>query len=486
MTHRHRIGIAGIAIESSTFTPHRTGLGDFTVSRGTDLLRRYEWLKRDDWAGSVDWVPLMHAVALPGGPVDADVYRELRTEILRRAADAGHLDGIFLDIHGAMTVTGMTDAEADLTRSLRDVVGAGTLISASMDLHGNISAELAALLDLVTCYRMAPHEDAWVTRERAARNLVARLSDGGRPMKAWVPVPVLLPGEKTSTRIEPARSLYARIPPLTELDGVLDAAIWVGYAWADEPRCRAAVVVTGDDAAVITEQAGRLARAYWDAREAFEFVAPTGSFDACLRQALGSDRRPFFISDSGDNPTAGGAGDVSYVLSRLLDAPEVVGGGDLVIYASITDPAAVAAAFDAGSGAPITVAVGGKIDPGPAGPVCLRGTVSSLLPGDPVGGDIAVIAVGGLRVILTSRRKPYHQIADFTALGLNVASAEILVVKIGYLEPELYRAAADWLLALTPGGVDQDLTRLGHRNLDFPVFPFSTDMATPDLTPRLL
>jgi microcystin degradation protein MlrC len=88
-------------------------------------------------------------------------------------------------------------------------------------------------------------------------------------------------------------------------------------------------------------------------------------------------------------------------------------------------------------------------------------------------------------VILTSRRKPYHVIADFAALGLDPHAADIVIVKIGYLEPELYTAAADWLLALTPGGVDQDLLRLGHHNLGGPVFPFDTSVTEPDFSPWL-
>jgi microcystin degradation protein MlrC len=88
-------------------------------------------------------------------------------------------------------------------------------------------------------------------------------------------------------------------------------------------------------------------------------------------------------------------------------------------------------------------------------------------------------------VILTSRRKPYHVIADFAALGLDARAADIVIVKIGYLEPELYDAAADWLLALTPGGVDQDLPRLGHHNLDGQVFPFDTSLTAPALIPWL-
>jgi microcystin degradation protein MlrC len=478
-----RIGIAGIAIESSTFSPHRTGLADFDVRRGADLLARYDFLDTD-WARDVEWVPLLHARSLPGGAVLPEVYDELSAEIISRLRDAGPLDGFFYDIHGAMSVVGRQDVEAELAGRIRSVIGPDVLVSASMDLHGNVSRELAAAVDLITCYRMAPHEDAWESRQRAVRNLVDRLRSGGRPLKAWVQVPVLLPGEKTSTRIEPAKSIYRRVGEIADEPGILDAACWVGYAWADEPRCRAAVVVTGDDRELITEKAAELARAYWDAHADFAFVAPTGSIDECVAAGLASAARPFLISDSGDNPTAGGAGDVSFTLQYLLTVPELTSGSATAIQASITDPDAVAQCVAAGVGSTVSVAAGGHIDSGPSGPVSLSGTVFSIAE-DPVGGTVAVVRMGGLHTILTSRRKPYHRIADFTRLGLDPATADLVIVKIGYLEPELYKLAADWLLALTPGGVDQDLLRLGHHGVVRPLFPFDPDMADPDLTPEI-
>ncbi|MET7278549.1 M81 family metallopeptidase [Kribbella sp. NPDC005582] len=480
-----RIGIAGIAIESSTFSPHRAGADDFDVRRGDALLQRYDFLEKE-WADGVEWVPLVHARSLPGGAVVAEFYDDLSAEIIERIGTAGDLDGLFFDIHGAMSVVGREDAEGDLATRVRAALGPDVMISTSMDLHGNVSRELGSAVDLITCYRMAPHEDAMESRERTARNLVERLRSGlGKPKKAWIQVPVLLPGEKTSTRIEPAASIYKRVGEIADEPGVLDAAVWVGYAWADEPRCRAAVVVMGDDEALITERATELAKAYWDARADFEFVAPTGTLHECVEAGLKSTARPFLISDSGDNPTAGGAGDVSWTLRELLTIEDLTSGRATAIHASITDPDAVAACVAAGVGNPISVAAGGKVDSGPAGPVEVTGTVFSLTE-DPVGGTVAVIQVGGLHAILTSRRKPYHHLADFTLLGLDPAGTDLVIVKIGYLEPELYNLAADWLLALTPGGVDQDLLRLGHHGVVRPLFPFDPDMPAPDLKPELI
>ncbi len=299
---------------------------------------------------------------------------------------------------------------------------------------------------------------------------------------------MLLPGEKTSTRLDPAKSLYSRVPEIEALDGVLDAGIWIGYAWADEPRCQATVVVTGDDVGLIEARAAELARAVWDARRDFAFVAPTGTLTECVDIALRRERTagtPFVISDSGDNPTAGGAGDVSWTLGELLARPELRDPSRTVIHASIFDPDAVAEAVRAGVGAHVDLEVGGRVDGRPRGPVPITGEVVSITPGDPIAGTVVVIRSGAVHAIITERRKPYHLVSDFTGLGLDPNDADIVVVKIGYLEPELYEMAADWRLALTPGGVDQDLLRLGHERIERPMFPFDPDMPDPDLRPVL-
>ena len=134
---------------------------------------------------------------------------------------------MFFDIHGAMNVEGMIDPEGDLIKRVRDITGDKTIISTSMDSHGNVSQRLALHSDIITCYRMAPHEDAMDSKQRALDNLIERIKSGkGKPKyKAWIPVPILLPGEQTSTRVEPGKSLYAMISDIEEMDGVVDAAV---------------------------------------------------------------------------------------------------------------------------------------------------------------------------------------------------------------------------------------------------------------------
>ena len=151
-----------------------------------------------------------------------------------------------------------------------------------------------------------------------------------------------------------------------------------------------------------------------------------------------------------------------------------------VIYASIIDPAAAAVAWEAGVGAEVDLEVGGHIDTREPGPLNVHATVEALAD-DPMGGHTALLRTGGLRFIITTNRNQYTMYSQFELLGVDITTADVVVVKIGYLEPDLYETQKGWLMALTPGGVDQDLIRLGHHKIERPMFPFDPDMADPDL-----
>ncbi len=485
-----RIAIAGIGIESSTFSPAQTNEQAFHARIGDSIFGRYHFFDAGtDIRKRADWVPTLLGKSLPGGIVTREAYESMVKKTLKMLKENGPYDGLFFDIHGAMSVVGLKDAEGDLIKRIRAVIGTDVLVSTSMDLHGNVTESLAEHSDLITCYRMAPHEDALESKARAITNLLDRLESGkGKPkFKAWIPVPILLPGEKTSTRIEPGKSLYAKIPPLTQKEGVIDAAIWMGYPWADEARNHGVVMVTGDDEAQVIQGAEELAKAYWNVREEFEFVAPVATLDESLKMALTSDKTPFIISDMGDNPTAGGAGDVTWTLRELLGRPEFKSiNGPSLIYASIPGPQLIEEALKVGVGGKVSAIAGAQVDDRFSPPLKLNGTVTAIREGDRDAEVEVVVKIGSVSVIVTKKRKPYHQESDFTDLGLNPSTSDIVVVKIGYLVPELYEMRGDWIMALTPGGVDQDLERLGYKNIKRPMFPLDKDMTNPDLSARLI
>ncbi len=488
-----RIGIAGIWIESSSFSPSRTTISDFKIKKNNEIFSSYTFFD-ESYKDKANWFPTMRARALPGGVVTKESYELMVNEIIERTKKTLPLDGLFFDIHGAMNVEGMDDPEGDFIERIREVIGSKTLISTSMDSHGNVSKKLATNSDLITCYRMAPHEDAMESKQRALDNLIERLVSGkGKPKyKAWIPVPILLPGEKTSTRVNPGKKLYSKVDPMTKKNGVIDAAIWVGYAWGDAPRNHAVVMTYGDDKREVIESAEELANDFWNFRHEFEFVAPTTTLDIAFDNAFDYikrrlDFKPFIISDMGDNPTAGGAGDVTWTLDKILkmdqlkknDSPEL-------IYASIPGPDLISKAFEAGVGNNVSGFVGAMIDDRYSPPIEINGIVHSLKRGDLNAELEAVVKVNNNYIIVTNKRKPYHYISDFTELNLEPDSTGILVVKIGYLVPELYDIRGDWIMALTPGGVDQDLDRLGYKNIRRPMYPLDKDMKDPDLSARLI
>jgi microcystin degradation protein MlrC len=462
-----RIAVGGLHTECSTYSPVLMAIEDFRVLRGADLIdgEYFGFLKAD----GIDHLPLLHARAVPGGPVSRLAYHALKDEFLERLTAALPLDGLYLAMHGAVNVEGMDDAEGDGISAARAVVGEDCSIAASYDLHGNVSQRIIDQLDIFAAYRTAPHIDVRDTMVRAWSMLVDALRSGHRPGVAWAPVPVLLPGECTSTEDEPAKGLYRTLPAFDARAGVLDANLMVGYVWADEPRATACAVVTGVDKAAAAKAAEEIALSYWQAREAFGFGPVTGPLNDMLDIAENARTSPVILADSADNPTGGGVGDRADVLKALIERHF-----EGVLLGGITDRPAVEACFKTGVGEKLSLAIGGSLDPASAA-VRVEAEVLALDDPGTAAERQAVVKTGGITIILAALRRPYHNIEDFTRLGLDPKSVRLLVVKSGYLSPELAPIANPNLMALTEGVVNQDIEGLTSKRRMRPAFPFDRD-----------
>ena len=184
----------------------------------------------------------------------------------------------------------------------------------------------------------------------------------------------------------------------------------------------------------------------------------------------------------GDNPTAGGAGDVTWTLDKLLKRKEFKNkNGPSLIYASIPGPKLIENAKNLIIGDYVEGYVGADVDSRFSPPILLKGIIKSIKKGDVNAKTEMVIQSGSISIIVTQKRKPYHYIKDFTDLNLNPTESNIVVVKIGYLVPELYNINKGWIMALTPGGVDQDLYRLDYKRIERPMFPVDEFKNEPDL-----
>ena len=88
----------------------------------------------------------------------------------------------------------------------------------------------------------------------------------------------------------------------------------------------------------------------------------------------------------------------------------------------------------------------------------------------------AVVEIRGVTVVLTARRRPFHEIPDFTGLSLDPTRFKIVVVKAGYLVPEIAKIANPNLMALTDGAVNQDIEHLPKSKWRVPSYPFVPDL----------
>ncbi|MDO6591900.1 microcystin degradation protein MlrC [Loktanella sp. D2R18] len=472
-----RIAIGGLHTECSTYNPLLQQVGDFHLSQGSEVLPALAVDMPDDVAS----IGLSYANSVPGGPLTAQTYAQFKDKFLAQLRDTMPLDGVYLSMHGAVHVVGLEDAEGDWLSAVRDVIGTDVPLAVSYDLHGNVTQQIIDQIDIFAGYRTAPHIDVRETRQRALGMLVDHLRGGQKPVVAWAKVPVLMPGERSSTEDEPAKGLYAALPIEDSQSGVLDANLMVGYVWADTPRGTACAVVTGVDTRAALDSASRLAQAYWDARADFAFGVETKPLDDCLDDIAKLQSSPVILADSGDNPTGGGVGDRADVLDALLKR----GARDALI-GGLADAPAANAACAAGVGAQVeltigaTLGLGGPVVTATCNVVCVLGTIAGR-------NAEVLVETAGIRIILTARRRPFHNLDDFRKFGIEPAEQRLIVVKSGYLSPDLAPLANPALMALTDGAVNQDIPQLENKNRVQPMYPFQTDFTwtpTPELSAR--
>src|SRR5580698_6566015 len=174
-----RIAYGGIGIECSTYSRLRITMNEFTILRDAELTSsdRFQFLRRYP----VTFMPTLVATAVPGGPVERKTYDTIKAQFLQRLAALLPLHGLYLPMHGAMFVEGMQDAEADWYGAARKVVGPDCLLSASYDLHGNISQPIIDTLDMLSAFRTAPHIDREETMLRATGMLLHCLREKVSP-----------------------------------------------------------------------------------------------------------------------------------------------------------------------------------------------------------------------------------------------------------------------------------------------------------------
>jgi microcystin degradation protein MlrC len=299
----------------------------------------------------------------------------------------------------------------------------------------------------------------------------------------------LLPGEMAQTSLDPMKAMMDLVAEVERVPGVLSASLMNGHCWADVPDIGviAVVVTDGDHAlseaqALAQREADRLASTFWARRGDFAVSAEAYGIEEAIEKALAAAKSTVFLSDSGDNPGAGGSTDVPVLLEALLAR-----SATSVVYAGMWDKGAVEACAAAGVGREITLEIGGKLDVRHGTPLRVTGVVRSLFDGvwvrgglrQPMGrtlpGPIAVLNVSGIDIVLTSTRHSFEDPVQLRVLGLEPLEYRIVVLKRGYLTTEFAQIAPRSILAFTPGCTNCRVAEMDFRRVNRPMYPL--DMA---------
>jgi microcystin degradation protein MlrC len=444
-----RIAVAGFQHESNSFAPFNTELGEFEkadgwppLTTGAALLELFRplniplggFIDSDD----IEPVPLLWASAEPAGPVTDHAFDVISHLICTGIAEAGPLDGLYLDLHGAMVVQSHDDGEGELLRRVRAVVGPDLPIIASLDMHANITRAMLALSDAMAVYRTYPHIDMAETGARCRDLMLARIARGRPFAKAFRKLPFMIPMPAQITAKEPFHSLYGSLPGRSALAlAGLDFA--AGFPLADIEECGPAVVAYGHDQETAKVAADALFADVVAVEE--EFASNLMAVDDAVALAIrdGGPGRPVILADVQDNPGGGASSDTTGLISALVAA-----GAKGVVVGLLCDPAMVLAAREAGVGGQIGGPLGGRHGydevplTGPFGVealsdgqvvgtgVMFRDTTMSL-------GPMALLRVldqsADVRIAVCSIRFQCLDQALFRALGVEPADCAILGIK---------------------------------------------------------
>ncbi|WP_455374079.1 GNAT family N-acetyltransferase [Limibacillus halophilus] len=469
--------------EGNSFSPLPARLADFQTREwfsGAEAATFYEGkalepggaLKAVEVAGGHELVFLDCAAAYPAGPIEAGLFLKYQ-ESLIESLRGQQWDGVYASLHGAAVCEDEEQPELKLLRAVRAAIGEAPL-AVSFDLHANLNPEVGRLAEIVLGYKTHPHVDMAETGEKAMTLLLQTLRGGIRPNSMILPADFVPTSFNMRTDAGPMSEMAALAKETCADRGFLDITVFGGFACADGPDTGASIALCAEaPLAELLEVAQRLREEYRARAEAFEERLPAPT-DALAALARGEIEQPAAFLEPSDNVFSGGAGDTPGLLRALLESPPQ----DPCLFAFFWDPAVVERAFSAGEGAELTCALGGRLATHFGEPVPLSATVHALVEGGFVNegpmekglrvemGRAAVLRVGRIDILVTSRNVPVNDPAYFAFFGLSLDDYPLLCVKAKNHFRAAFSGRFTAILALeTPGPAPSDLLSLPFKKV---------------------
>jgi microcystin degradation protein MlrC len=483
-----RIAVGGFLHESHSFAAHPTTYRDFLEPGGFPPLCHGEGLVnslRDTSvpaAGAISVieaegatiVPLAWGFANPAGPVQDEAFERIAAvncALLSMALDDGPLDGVYLDLHGAALVDSFPDAEGELLRRVRAIIGPTLPLTISLDPHANLTEAMVNLADVVVPFRTYPHVDMKEAGARAARLLFERIRRGAPWNRAFRTLDFWIPIGAQCTLVSPMDQVMSERAMIGGRPNVIELAFCFGFPYADFFGCGPALAAyanTQDEAEKAADQfLGIVA-----AREP-EFTQELLSSSDAVTEAkrrIATSAGPIVIADTQDNPGGGGHGDTTELLAELVRQKA---RGALVCL--INDRQSAASCHAAGEGATISLSLGGKSDGLPFqcsarverltnGRFTLTGPMGAGNPGNL--GPTALIDIDGVKVIVVTRKMQALDQAIIRHVGIEPSACPILVLKSSvHFRADFGPIAGHVIVAVAPGPVVADPATLNFRHV---------------------
>ena len=491
-----RFFLAMMSHETNTFSTIRTDRAQFEardLRYGGEIIETYRgtgtclggMIEGAERRGA-GLLPSVAAAASPAGLVTRDIYQHVKGRMLTDLAAAGRLDGVLLDLHGAMVPEGMDDGEGDIIAAVRAAVGPGVPIAVTLDFHSNLTRAMVEGADLLHGYKTYPHVDMADRGVEAAERLADVIAGRLRPTSAFRKPPLLPPLGNQGTARGPMRRLYDLADRMEKEPGVISISLFAGFPYADIPDAGLGVyVATDNDTERAEALAESLARAAWDMRA--EFVHTALPVPDAVAKALAATGGPIVLADMADNTGGGAAGDGTEILRELIRVR-----ARSAVVACLWDPAAVKACAAAGVGQRITLDVGGKVDDRHGAPLTVTGVVRTLSDGRFVHkgpmmrglpgrlGQTAVLEVDGVRVILISHRWQTLDPEMIRFVGIDPLAEKILVVKSTIHYRAAFEPIAREIVEVdAPGLSSSNLARFQYKRVRRPIFPLDPETTYP-------
>jgi microcystin degradation protein MlrC len=418
-------------------------------------------------------LPMLLCYAKSGAHVTRHAFETIVAMMLDDLAAAQPLDAVYLDLHGAMVAEDYDDGEGELMRRVRAAVGPALPVVAALDYHANVTPAMMENASALAVYRTNPHMDKYETGARAARLVHGLLNGEALPFQGYRRLPFLIPSSWQCTLAEPLLTIMQKVEAL-EGDGVASLSLTVGFPGADVPDLGPAVFAFGQDRAAVEGAVDALYEEVLGREGEFagELFTPAEAVRRAIELAPGA-AGPVILVDTQDNPGGGGSSDTMAVFASLVRQ-----GAAGAVVVMIHDPETAAQAHEAGIGAEIAAALGGRSGlPGEApftGPM----TVEALGDGEitctgPMDrglklhlGPMALLRSGGVRAVVASEKHRATDRALLTHLGIEAGDQKIIALKESTHFLSDYGAVAGPILVVEgPGPNVVDTLKIPYRRL---------------------